>query len=64
LAETECSAEAGEGDVRVIRAVFWGESAARHGGGYAYLEMEEREGGFDLCDEDACSREGVEAGEF
>ena len=59
--------EAGEGEVWVVRAVFRvfrGEAAAGHAGGHLCLEMEERSGGFDLCDEDACSREGVQAGEF
>ena len=56
--------EAGEGDVWVVRAVFRGEAAAGHGVGHLGLELEERTGGFDLCDEDAGSREGVQAGEF
>ena len=64
--ETERSVEAGESDVRVVRAGFGvlrGEAAAGHVGGYGCLEMEKRAGGLDFCDEDACSWEGVQAGE-
>ena len=63
-AEAERSVEAGEGDVWVVCAVFRGEPAAGHGDNYLCLELEERAGGFDFCDEDACSWEGVQAGEF
>jgi len=67
LAEAYCSVEACEGDVwmvGMIFGVFRGEAAAGHAGGYLCLEMEERAGGFDLCNKDACSRKGVQAGEF
>ena len=56
--------EAGECDVRVVGPVFWGEAAAGHGGGDFFLEIEESACGFDLCEEDASSREGVNANEF
>ena len=47
-----------------VRTVFWSEAAAGHAGGYLCLEMEERAGGLDLSEEDACSRKGVQGGEL
>ena len=64
LAEAECSVETGEGYVWVVGMGFRGEAAADHGGGCLCLELEEGAGGFDLCEEDACSWEGVQTGEF
>ena len=67
LAEAEWSVEAGEGDVGMVGMdfrVFRGETAAGHAGGDLCLEVEDRAGRFDLCEEDACSRKGVQAGEF
>ena len=62
--EAERRVEAGEGDVWMVRTVFRRESAAGHCGGYGCLEVEERAGGFGFGEEDACSWEGVQAGEF